>query len=156
MKQVNRREFVAAVACAACLCGLGGAAEALADAPSTAPSTLDVGPKSDYSTDGITATWMKAPNKVAVIRHDGKIYACTTICTHRGGTINKSPDNVSFTCPRHHATYDIEGNITHGPAKVALVHYGVSVDANGHILVDKSKSFTADQWDDASSFVKVE
>ncbi len=31
MTQLNRREFVAAVACAACLCGLGSAGELFAD-----------------------------------------------------------------------------------------------------------------------------
>jgi Rieske Fe-S protein len=153
MTQMNRREFVAAVACAACMCGLGSAAELLADTPAPAGG-LDVGLKSDYSADGITTTWMKAPNKVAVIRNEGKIYACTTICTHRGAIVN-AENNSSFECPRHHATYDIQGNVTHGPAKVALSHFAISVNNDGHIIVDQSKSFTSDQWDDPNSFVKV-
>jgi cytochrome b6-f complex iron-sulfur subunit len=158
MKEMNRREFVTAIAAAACLCGLGTCGEVLADAttaPSSAPTTLDVGAKTDYAQDGITTTWMKAPNKVAVIRHDGKIHATTTICTHRGATIRQSDDAVSFTCPRHHAQFDIEGNVTKGPAKVALSRYAISVDANGHLIVDKTQKFTSDQWDDPNSFVKV-
>jgi nitrite reductase/ring-hydroxylating ferredoxin subunit len=154
MTQMNRREFVAAVACAACMCGLGGAGELLADTPASG-TVLDVGLKSDYKADGITDTWMKPPNKVAVIRHAGRIYAITTVCTHRGAIIN-AENNSTFECPRHHATYDIEGNVTHGPAKVALVHYAISVNADGHIIVDKTKSFTATQWDDPDSFVKVD
>jgi cytochrome b6-f complex iron-sulfur subunit len=154
MTQMNRREFVAAVACAACMCGLGSAGQLLADAPATAGG-LDVGAKSDYTTDGITQTWMKPPTHVAVVRHAGRIYACTTICTHRGAIIN--PDNnTGFTCPRHHASYDITGIVTNGPAKKPLVHYGISVNADGHLIVDASKSFTQDQWDDPNSFVKVE
>ncbi len=98
---------------------------------------------------------MKAPNKVAVIRNAGRIYACTTVCTHKGYIVNEADDNLSFKCPKHHATYDIDGRVTHGPAKVALVHYAISVNADGHVIVDKSKSFTPDQWDDPSSFVKV-
>jgi len=156
MNQLNRREFVAAVACAACLCGLGDTANLLADDATTAPSTLDVGPKSAYATDGITTTWMKVPNRVAVIRHDGKIYACTTVCTHKGGTINEAPDGESFKCPKHGALYDIEGNVTKGPAKKPLVRYAVSVDTGGHVIVDKSTSFTAEQWTDPASFVKVD
>ncbi len=158
MTQMNRREFVAAVACAACMCGLGGAlggaGELLADTAASG-TTLDVGMKSDYKADGITDTWMKSPNKVAVIRHAGRIFAITTVCTHRGAIID-GVNNSTFECPRHHATYDIEGNVTHGPAKVALVHYAISVNSDGHIIVDKTKSFTATQWDDANSFVKVE
>jgi cytochrome b6-f complex iron-sulfur subunit len=161
MTQLNRREFVTAVACAACLCGLGTSAELLADdspatAPSTAPSTtLDVGAKSDYAADGITTTWMKLPDRVAVVRHDGKIYASTTICTHRGGTVRWHPDVDAYICPRHGANFDIEGNVTKGPARTPLTRYAISVDANGHLIVDKSQSFTSDQWNDPASFVKV-
>lgn len=164
MKNMNRREFVtaAAVAGAVCLCGLENASPVLADpttGPSTAPSTtgpstLDVGPKSSYTADGITVRWMKGPTKVAVIRHDQRIYACTTICTHKGCVIKKA-DTISFKCPCHGATYDIEGNVTHRPAPAPLIRYAVSVDANGHVIVDKSKSFTPDKWDDPASFVDI-
>ena len=160
MNPMNRREFVAAVACAACLCGLGDAANLLADdattAPATAPTTLDVGPKSNYTADGITTTWMKPPNRVAVIRHDGKIYACTTICTHKGGTLNEGADGNSFKCPNHGAMFDIEGNVTHKPARRPLIRYAVSVDSSGHVIVDKTTSFTAAQWSDPASFVKID
>ena len=157
MNQLNRREFVAAVACAACLCGIGGAANVLADdtTPSTAPTTLDAGPKSDYAQDGITTTWMKMPYRIAMVRHEGKIYALTTVCTHRGGTLHEAPDGDSFVCPRHGATFDIDGNVTGKPAKRPLTRYAISVDTNGHIIVDTTTSFTSDQWDDPASFVKV-
>ncbi|HEX4053175.1 MAG TPA: Rieske (2Fe-2S) protein [Tepidisphaeraceae bacterium] len=155
MDQLNRREFVAAVACAACLCGLGSTANLLADDSTAAPSTLDAGPKSDYSADGITPTWMPAPNKVAIIRHEGKIYACTSVCTHHGVTINEADDKDSFICPKHHSRFNIDGIVTRGPARKPLKRYAISVDANGHIIVDKSTSFDKDQWDDPKSFVKV-
>lgn len=157
MTQLNRREFVTAVACAACLCGLGSSAELLADdSPATAPSTLlDVGAKSDYATDGITSTWMALPNRVAVVRQAGRIYASTTVCTHRGGTLKWHPDLDTYICPRHGAHFDIQGNVTKGPARTPLMRYAISVDANGHLIVDKSQSFTSDQWDLPASFVKV-
>jgi Rieske Fe-S protein len=157
MTQLNRREFVTAVACAACLCGLGTSAELLADdAPTTAPSTtVDVGLKSDYAADSVTSTWMKFPNRFAVVRHEGKIYASTSVCTHRGGTLNWKPALDSYVCPRHGANFDIDGNVTKGPARIALSRYAISVDANGHLIVDKSQSFTPDQWDNPASFVKV-
>lgn len=156
MDQLNRREFVAAVACAACLCGLASTTQLLGDDSTAAPSTLDVGPKSDYSADGITPAWMPAPNKVAIIRDEGKIYASTTVCTHRGVTINEADNKDGFICPKHHSTFDIDGNVTRGPAKKPLKRYAISVDDKGHIMVDKSTSFGADQWDDPKSFVKVE
>lgn len=157
MTQLNRREFVTAVACAACLCGLGTSAELLADdSATTAPSTLlDVGAKSDYAADGITSTWMVMPNRVAVVRHAGKIYASTSVCTHRGGTLKWHPELDTYICPRHGANFDIDGNVTKGPARMPLTRYAISLDANGHLIVDKSQSFTSDQWDNPASFVKV-
>jgi Rieske Fe-S protein len=157
MTQLNRREFVTAVACAACLCGLGGGVEVLADSPATAPSTgLDVGAKTDYAADGVTATWMKLPHRTAIIRHDGKIYASTMVCTHRGGTLNLSePGADNFKCPRHGALFDVEGNVTKGPARMPLARYAILADANGHLIVDQTKQFGPDQWDDPASFVKV-
>jgi nitrite reductase/ring-hydroxylating ferredoxin subunit len=163
MSQMNRRDFVAAVACAACLCGLGTATDLFADAtdaPTTAPSTtLDVGPKSAYAKDGITATWMRMPNRVAVIRHEGKIYACTSVCTHRQGTLNKvpgiAPAEDSFVCPRHGATFDIDGHVTKRPARQPLLRFAISTGDNGHLIVDKTQTFAEDQWDNPASFVKV-
>jgi Rieske Fe-S protein len=156
MSQMNRREFVAAVACAACLCGLGGGTELLADdAPTSNPSTLDVGPKSSYTTDGITTTWIKPPDQVAVVRQNGKIFAFTTICTHRRGALYKESDAESFKCPRHGATFDVDGTVTGGPAKRSLNRFAISADASGHLIVDKSKTFAADQWDNPASFVTV-
>jgi nitrite reductase/ring-hydroxylating ferredoxin subunit len=148
--ELNRRELLTAAAAAACLCCLGDPSKLLADTTS-GPTLLDVGPKAGYVADGITTTWM-AFNKVAVIRHSGKLYACTDICTHRGATI-KSPDGQSFECPRHHAKYDINGNVTQGPAKRSLNRFAISVDANGHVIVDKSTQFDPDHWDDPASFI---
>jgi len=159
MSQLNRRDFVA-VACAACLCGLSSSSPLLADdssnAPTTVPSmTLDVGAKSDYAVDGVTSTWSKMPIRVSVVRNDGKIYASTTLCTHRGGTLAWNNTQDMYVCPRHGATFDIDGNVTKGPARLPLVRYGISVDANNHLIVDKTQKFTPDQWDDPASFVKV-
>lgn len=157
MTQMNRREFVGAIACAACLCGLGDAAKVLADdSPTTAPSTtIDVGAKTDYATDGVTSTWAKLPNRISVVRENGKIFASTSVCTHKGGTLNWHSDTNMYVCPRHGAHFDMDGNVTKGPAKTALARYAISVDANGHLIVDKSQQFTSDQWDDPKSFVTV-
>jgi cytochrome b6-f complex iron-sulfur subunit len=155
MTQLNRREFVTAVACAACMCGLAPSARLLADDATSAPSTVDVGLKSDYAADGITSTWAKFPNHVSVVRHEGKIYALTTVCTHRGGILNWHPEVASYICPRHGANFDIDGNVTKGPARQPLNRYAISVDSNGHLIVDMSKTFTQDQWSDPASFVTV-
>jgi cytochrome b6-f complex iron-sulfur subunit len=167
MDQLNRRE-VLTIATAACLCGLADTSALLADdmpstAPSSAATTLDVGLKSDYSTDGITDTWMPKPAAVAIVRNGGKLYATTTICTHRGCAVKKAtaaadgtPAASPYLCPCHKATYDIDGKVTKGPAKVSLLRYAISVDSNSHVIVDKSTKFDDTQWDDPASFIKLD
>ena len=62
---------------------------------------------------------------------------------------------MSFSCPTHKSHFTFEGTVTGGPAKRSLPRYGISVDANGHVLVDCSKEFTEKNWDDENSFVKI-
>ncbi len=125
----------------------------MADDATTGPTTVDVGTLADYKADGITPTWLKTAH-IAVIRHAGRIYSCTSVCTHRGGILG-TPDGVSFLCPRHHATFDIDGDVTKGPAKLPLNRYAIAVGSDGHIVVDKTKQFTPDQWDNPASYIKV-
>ena len=152
MEVMNRRE-VLLTAAAAAIAGALPRTRLLADAP-PAQTIIDVGPKSDYGKDGITPTWSKT-NKIIIIRNAGEIYASSSICTHKGCIVRPNPTNDGFTCPCHHATYDITGAVTHRPAKIALERYAISVDANDHIIVDKSKPFPQDQWTDPASFISV-
>jgi cytochrome b6-f complex iron-sulfur subunit len=155
-QQMNRRELLTAAAtaatavCLGCLCSPGNL---LAQVPSTGPTTIDVGTLADYPKEGITPTWLKSGH-IAVIRHAGQIYCCTDVCTHRGGILG-TPDGVTFLCPRHGARFDINGDVTKGPAKLPLNRYAISLDASGHIIVDKTKQFTPDQWNDPASFIKL-
>ncbi len=152
MSEMNRREFVAAasMAAAACLAAFACPASVMAD---EAAKTIDVGTKADYTKDGITSTWIKSDN-VVVVRNAGKIYAFTAVCTHKGATIGVTGDHL--TCPKHHSIFNIDGTVKEGKATSALVHYAIAADAKGHLIVDKSKSFTQDKFDDAASFVKVD
>jgi nitrite reductase/ring-hydroxylating ferredoxin subunit len=159
MNPLNRREFLAAVAAAAALCSVCGVADVFADVPSTQPSDAStivaIGQKSDYAQDGITTTWIKAPSKLIVVRHEGKIYALTSVCTHRGGMLFKRDGEMALECKRHHATFDVEGKVTAPPARIALARYAISADDSGNLSVDKSKTFAADQWNDPASFVAI-
>ena len=168
MDQLNRREIltIASAATAACLCGLADSSVALAQqSPSTAPSgptTVDVGPKSDYSADGITDKWMDKTNGLAIVRAGGKLYASSAVCTHKGCIVKKAPAAADGTpaaspylCPCHKATYDIDGKVTKGPAKMSLNRFAISVDASGHVIVDKTTKFDDTQWDNPASFIAM-
>ena len=42
-----------------------------------------------------------------------------------------------------------------GRTSVALFHLGISTNSDGHIMVDKTKTFGEKQWDDAGASVAV-
>jgi nitrite reductase/ring-hydroxylating ferredoxin subunit len=153
MDQLNRREVLVAAATVACACAFAQT-RLLCAAATTAPVIIDVGPQSDYSKNGITTTWAKT-NRISIIRHDNRIYASTATCTHKGCIVRPNTNGDGFVCPCHHATYDITGEVTHRPATVALERYAVSVNSDGHIIVDKSRHFYDNQWTDPASFIDV-
>ena len=160
MSELNRRQFVvtAAVTAAAtcCACGLAQAAEAEGHqetkdkpGPTTGPAfakgPVDVGPKSAYTKDGVTDKFAKS-NRVLVIRHEGKIYAPTATCTHKNCAL-KAGKSDDIACGCHGSKFSLMGTATKGPAKGSLYRYAISVNDNGHIIVDKSKQFDEKDWD---------
>lgn len=72
-----------------------------------------------------------------VVRDSGGLYALTAVCTHSGYTVTAEP--TQFHCKLHDATFDFDGNVTHGPAFLPLVHYAMCTLANGHVGVIKSQ-----------------
>jgi hypothetical protein len=46
-----------------------------------------------------------------------------------------------------------EGVRTAGPAKTSLPRYAISVNSDGHIVVDLSRQFPEANWSDPASFV---
>ncbi len=160
MSEMNRRGFlVAAGVAAAAVISLpvlqaraepgdrGGGNTAKPDKP------VDVGTLKSYDKEKVTETWAKKPGRFFVIRRDGKLYACSSLCTHKNRPITVKNDELF--CPSHKSHFTFEGTVTGGPAKSSLPRYGISVDEKGHVLVDCSKEFSETKWDDADSFVKI-
>jgi cytochrome b6-f complex iron-sulfur subunit len=156
MSDLNRRQFLIAAATTAAVISLPVLQAQAQDAPTTQPASKvhDVGTLKSYDKDGITDTWVKPKQGgFFVLREDGKLYACSSKCTHRGVTIAAQGDEL--VCPAHGSHFSVEGTVTAGPAKSSLPRYAISVDDNGHVLVDKSKQFTEVQWTDPASFVTI-
>jgi nitrite reductase/ring-hydroxylating ferredoxin subunit len=158
MSELNRRQFVAfaasAAACACCAtCGIAGAAEKPGSAPASAAmakTPVDVGPKTDFATDGITDKFAKS-HRVLIVRHEGKIYAPTATCTHKNSALKLKDGEL--VCPSHGSKYSVQGTPTKGPAKGSLFRYGISVDDKGHIIVNRAKQFAEKQWDDEGASI---
>ena len=152
---MNRRDFVARAAfvATAALCGGSLMRCALADDSEPFPP-FSIGTLADYPKDGLFNNEEKQ-HKILIAREGGKLYVMTCHCTHKGGILNIAPGGDHFICPLHHAQFDDAGNVIHGPAKRPLVRYGVSLDAKGNLMVDMSKEFDKEHWDDPAAFIKV-
>jgi nitrite reductase/ring-hydroxylating ferredoxin subunit len=145
-QDLNRRQFVvlAASCAAACACGVAVAANDT--------GTVDIGPATDFPTDGIYDQYIKK-SKIVIYRESGQMYASTAVCPHRGAIMTVKGDTVY--CPKHGSTFSPEGTVTKGPAEDSLERYAISVDDKKHLIVDKSKTFREKDWTDPASFVKV-
>jgi nitrite reductase/ring-hydroxylating ferredoxin subunit len=155
-QDLNRRDFVSAAAMTAAALAAAVTirpAAALGQA-ATQPSTttIDVGQKSDYTKDGVTATW-EDNHHILVVRQNNRIYAMSSKCTHRGCALADTGDHLN--CPCHNSDFQYNGEVIDGPAKRALDHYAISIDDSGHLQVDTSKKFAKAKYDDPASFVSV-
>lgn len=64
---------------------------------------------------------------------DGTFAAVSSICTHRGCTVE--PEGSGFACPCHGSEYDRRGLVLKGPASRNLASYPVRAAA-GEIAID--------------------
>ena len=158
--EMNRRNFVAlatvtaaAAAAATCACDSAMAADA-ADSKSKPPppnvGTVNVGKKSKYDKDGVSDEFAKK-NRVLVVRHEGKIYAPTSTCTHKNCAVKLKEKEI--VCPCHGSKFTIQGTSLKGPAKGSLFRYAIKVDEKGNLIVDRDKQFDEKQWDDPAAFI---
>lgn len=73
--------------------------------------------------------------RVCIVREGNKVAAISTTCTHLGCII--APSQTGFQCPCHGSQFDVDGNVTGGPAPKALSWYQVSLTPSGELEVDK-------------------
>lgn len=79
-----------------------------------------------------TITWL-ASNDLFVIRTESGVAAVSSRCTHLGCTVRRTANG--FSCPCHGAKYDLDGNPTSGPTKIALPWFEIQLDAKGRLWV---------------------
>ena len=58
-----------------------------------------------------------------LVLEDGGFAALSSVCTHRGCTVD--PGGPGLSCPCHGSQYDREGRVMRGPANRALTRYPV-------------------------------
>jgi nitrite reductase/ring-hydroxylating ferredoxin subunit len=155
--QVNRRDFLTTVAAASAVAAFSlPVLQASAREKPKPPTTpIDVGTLADYGKDGVTDTWAKKAGSFFVVRKDGKLFAVSSICTHRFCPVAVKDDELFCNCHKSH--FSLDGEALSGPATNtgSLPHYAISVNDKGKIMVDAQKEFSEAKWTDAASFIKV-
>jgi nitrite reductase/ring-hydroxylating ferredoxin subunit len=146
---MNRRELIAAAA-TACVCALCPSALALAAAGPSGP--VEVGPVKDFAKEGAYDAWVA--KGFFIVRQKDRLYATSSVCTHQN-TTKMAVKGDLFACPRHGSQFKFTGELAKGPAKQPLARFGISVNAAGKVVVDTSKRFPQDKWQEQGSFLKV-
>ena len=134
----TRRDFLTRVGVGACAVAAAGSALVTLDymkpkvlfEPS---SSFVAGSPLDFA-DGVVR--FNKEKKAYVIGTSGGVYALSAVCTHLGCITRFKSDERAIACPCHGSRFDLEGNVTHGPAPRPLPWLDVSEDANGNLLVD--------------------
>jgi cytochrome b6-f complex iron-sulfur subunit len=140
---MNRREFVSLTIAGAALV-VGGCAGNHVNA--VGPRGLgpqhgdkvDVGTLSDYATDGATDQFAESDG-IIVVRSGGKIYATSALCTHQACAMKLVGQQLR--CPCHGSRFDLRGNVIKGPATESLAYFGIAVNGQGRMIVDKTRFF---------------
>jgi Rieske Fe-S protein len=151
MAELNRRDFVTATAGSVVLVVMGGQ-QIMAKPAADAKTTVDIGKPADYPAGAFSDRFAKT-EKLLVAHVGNRIYALTAVCPHRKGTLGVK--DGQFGCPRHGSLFSADGKVVKGPAKVPLVRYGISLDGSGDLIVDKSREFEEDKWNDPAAFYSV-
>jgi cytochrome b6-f complex iron-sulfur subunit len=134
---LNRRDFlVLATATATAGCQSQGSGDASTAAPSASSVSLeqivDAGPAIHYEADGVYARFRD--RGFFIVRSGGRLFALSAVCTHRACNLDPVADH-SFYCKCHGSTFDPDGKVTAGPAKLDMPRLTTSVGDQGQLLV---------------------
>jgi len=111
--------------------------------------------------DGIYDKFAKAPTAFLVVINEGKIYALSSICTHKKRLVHTyEKDHKQALCPGHSSVFDLDGTPTpvtpdgdKSPAREPLPRHGISVNPKGMVVVDTNKTIPFAQRDEEGAFI---
>ena len=96
------------------------------------PSRFQIGRPEDFPPGARIAIDTK---RVCIVREGNKVAAISTTCTHLGCIV--APSMTGFACPCHGSQFDVDGNVTGGPAPKPLAWFQVTLTPSGDLEVDK-------------------
>jgi cytochrome b6-f complex iron-sulfur subunit len=100
------------------------------------PMRFRIGRPENYPPGSVT---LNKEQKVFIVRaKEGYFYALSAVCTHLGCIANWKAEERIVACPCHGSKFDREGNVITGPAPMPLPRFGMLLDDQGQLVVDKS------------------
>ncbi len=105
---------------------------------------VNVGKESDFKDGDLYEVPVGDDKQILVARHEGKLYAIGSKCSHYGYPLAKGVKcENEVVCPLHDATFDIRtGKVIRGPGLDGLPTYAVRVARNGDVFVSIPTSDT--------------
>jgi cytochrome b6-f complex iron-sulfur subunit len=121
-----------------------------------AAQSFNAGSPADYPVGEVSLRWVEKYG-VWIVRNNEQLYALSTTCTHLGCTPSWLVSEGKFKCPCHGSGFYVTGINFEGPAPRPLERYGVTLDGDGQIVVDKTQKFQQEkgQWSDPDSYLVV-
>jgi cytochrome b6-f complex iron-sulfur subunit len=98
------------------------------------PTTFRAGNPDLYPVHSVT---FLQDQQVYIVRMPEGFYAISAVCTHLGCVTQWKPDAEMIACPCHGSKFKSDGTKIEGPAPRPLPHFGISMTADGELLVDK-------------------
>ncbi len=99
------------------------------------------------------STKFQQSNRIWVVRNSSGLYVLFAYCTHLGCTPDWNEAENKFKCPCHGSGFDTEGINFEGPAPKPLLRVFLDTDAEGHIVVDRSRLYEQHQWKEPGAFL---
>jgi len=98
------------------------------------PTTFRAGNPDLYPVHSVT---FLLDQQVYIVRMPEGFYAVSAVCTHLGCITAWHPEHELIECPCHGSKFKPDGTKIEGPAPRPLPHFGISLTADGELLVDK-------------------
>ncbi len=116
-------------------------------------SRFTIGYPSDFGF-GVSTKFQQS-NRIWVVRDSSSLYVIFAYCPHLGCTPDWNEAENKFKCPCNGSGFDTEGVNFEGPAPKPLMRVQVELDAEGRMVIDRSKLFEYDERENPKAFLPV-
>jgi cytochrome b6-f complex iron-sulfur subunit len=85
-----------------------------------------------------------ADNRLFIVRRPEGTAVLSAVCTHLGCTVGHDSETQSFRCPCHGSVFEPNGQVSSGPAPVALSWFFADLGKDGRLQVHTDRSVASE------------